>query len=114
MQQNEQLKIYYECDGEKPECKKIHCYKHNPPETGTCRHTFDINHAKNFYKSRNGKVFRENVQWTLNDVRKQHGLEPIPDGDVMFQDVGTGYALIDIDRLDRKKIKAECESEVSE
>ena len=38
--------ILYLCDGERPDCKKPHCYKTG----GNCRHTFDVEHARNFAK----------------------------------------------------------------
>lgn len=45
-------KIWYLCDGEKPDCKKTYCYKNAKRET--CCHTSDISHAVNFKKSVHG------------------------------------------------------------
>lgn len=36
--------VLYLCDGERPDCKKTGCYKTG----GECRHTFDVEHARNF------------------------------------------------------------------
>ncbi len=48
--------ILYLCDGELEECKKSNCYKNN----GSCNHTSDIRHAKNFHKiSETRPVFYE-------------------------------------------------------
>ena len=91
MQTQNEEKIFYECDGEIQECREEHCYKRNPSDTQACRHTSDINHAKNFYKRLNGN-FMENKPWTLNDVRREHGLPPVQDGDdYLFREVGTEY-----------------------
>jgi len=42
-------KIYYLCDGEREDCSKKHCYK-TIGNVGSCTHTTNINHAKNFRK----------------------------------------------------------------
>ncbi len=84
-------KILYECDGEVPGCIDEHCYKRNPSDMEACRHTTDINHAKNFYKRRSGNFWEKKPQ-TLNDVRREHGLPSVPGGDAyLFQDVGTEF-----------------------
>lgn len=91
MQTHDEGKIFYECDGEIPECRNKYCYKRNTSNTQACRHTADIKHAKNFYKRRSGN-FWEKKPRTLNDVRREHGLPPIPEGDCyLFREVGTEY-----------------------
>lgn len=40
-------RVMYLCDGEKPDCKRTHCYKN--VQDG-CKRTDDINHAINFEK----------------------------------------------------------------
>ena len=45
-------RIWYLCDGEKPDCPKTHCYKNTDVEP--CRHTRDIDHAANFTKEETG------------------------------------------------------------
>lgn len=50
-------KVMYLCDGEKPDCEKIHCYKNM--SDGLCRHTSDITHAVNFKK----KVYEEHIRY---------------------------------------------------
>lgn len=37
-------KVFYLCDGEKEDCKKMTCYKNG----GECKHTSNIEHALNF------------------------------------------------------------------
>ena len=48
----EEKKIWYLCDGEKLDCKRIHCYKNT--QDNPCRYTKDINHALNFREKKNG------------------------------------------------------------
>lgn len=45
-------RIWYLCDGEKPDCPKTYCYKKTDVEP--CRHTSDIEHAANFTKKETG------------------------------------------------------------
>lgn len=51
------IKIWYLCDGEKPDCKKNFCYR----KGGVCRHTRDIQHAINFKQNHCGN-FIEIIQ----------------------------------------------------
>ncbi len=44
----EDKKIWYLCDGKKPDCKKTFCYKNTNEDP--CRHTRDIEHAVSFEK----------------------------------------------------------------
>ena len=39
-------RVFYLCDGEKEDCKRTNCYQNG----GECKHTEDIEHAKNFSK----------------------------------------------------------------
>ena len=48
-------RIWYLCDGEKPDCKKTFCYK----KGGICRHTKDIQHAINFKQNHCGSFMEE-------------------------------------------------------
>lgn len=51
-------KVFYLCDGEKEDCKKMTCYKSG----GDCRHTSDINHASNFERKgryKNGSFYEK-------------------------------------------------------
>lgn len=43
-------KVFYICDGERPECKKQECYRTHPDwhYKNCCYHTTDITHAMNF------------------------------------------------------------------
>lgn len=45
------MKVWYLCDGERPECAKRTCFKNG----GTCKHTRDIEHAVNFKKEKRGE-----------------------------------------------------------
>lgn len=53
-------KVWYLCDGEKPDCKKTACYK-NTEGNAWCRYTSDINHAVNFSRKVRGnhEIFTE-------------------------------------------------------
>ncbi|MDO5344415.1 MAG: hypothetical protein Q4E91_01570 [Lachnospiraceae bacterium] len=55
-------KVTYLCDGEKPDCKRTHCYKNT--DDGLCRHTSDIDHAINFIKKDSGDktIYREIIR----------------------------------------------------
>lgn len=44
----EKKRIWYLCDGKKPDCPKTICYKNT--DVNPCRHTRDIEHAVNFIK----------------------------------------------------------------
>ena len=48
----EEKRIWYLCDGEKPDCSKRYCYKNT--DVTPCRHTRDIEHAANFTKKEMG------------------------------------------------------------
>lgn len=48
----EEKRIWYLCDGEKPDCSKTYCYKNT--DVNPCRHTSDIEHATNFVKKETG------------------------------------------------------------
>ena len=37
-------RVFYICDGKKEDCKRTNCYQN----CGECKHTEDIEHAKNF------------------------------------------------------------------
>lgn len=37
-------RVFYLCDGKKEDCKRRNCYQNG----GECKHTEDIEHAKNF------------------------------------------------------------------
>lgn len=52
-------KIWYQCNGEDPECKKNHCYKKGYKDG--CRHTSKIEYAESFEKKEkpSGSVYRE-------------------------------------------------------
>lgn len=39
-------RVFYLCDGKKEDCKRTNCYKNG----GECKHTEDVEHAKNFSK----------------------------------------------------------------
>lgn len=39
-------RVFYLCDGEKKDCKRTNCYKNG----GECKHTEDVEHAKNFHR----------------------------------------------------------------
>ena len=42
--------IMYLCDGEREGCKKTTCYKTVGNVEDACKHTTDVNHAKNFHQ----------------------------------------------------------------
>ena len=54
-------KVFYICNGEKPDCTKKHCYRKGGEEV--CRHTTDIRFAKNF-KEWMHREYMENLQHT--------------------------------------------------
>lgn len=59
-------KIFYICDGKKPGCRKIDCYKSSKITQTTCMYTSDISHALNFKKANQGEDFFEVA--TSNDM----------------------------------------------
>lgn len=48
----EEKRIWYLCDGERPDCSKTYCYKNT--DVNPCRHTSNIEHAANFTKKEIG------------------------------------------------------------
>ena len=52
-------KIYFLCDGEKEDCRIIHCYKNTDDPICVCRHTTDITHAKNFERRKTGNYMEK-------------------------------------------------------
>lgn len=50
LQESNVPKILYLCDGKVDVCSKTGCYKKIGNTKYACRHTSDINHAKNFSK----------------------------------------------------------------
>lgn len=57
-------KIFYLCDGKVEKCSKRTCYKNG----GDCKHTSDIEHAKNFQKVFKDS-FRENESASENQTQ---------------------------------------------
>lgn len=54
------VKINYLCDGRVKGCKKRICYRNrNGDSEPVCKHTKDINYAKNFYKPYEGANYWE-------------------------------------------------------
>lgn len=93
-------KIWYLCDGEKQDCKKRTCYKNT---TGNaCRLTSDINHAKNFIKTKNGDHanYREidrNLKGTADRTSKRtYNMEKLYAGPSISSDAGVGNGLVEV------------------
>lgn len=64
-----ETKIGYLCDGEKPDCKKMQCYK-KVKEEARC-HTSDINYAVNFEKSAHGK---QHISYRETNSNEEYGI----------------------------------------
>ena len=69
---DEKKRIWYLCDGERPECSKNFCYKNT--DVNPCRHTSDIEHAVNFTKEeRGGRISyreEEKTEESRSDLQK--------------------------------------------
>ena len=59
-EQKRETDIIFLCDGACPECEGAPlCYKNG----GTCEHTFDVTHARNFFKVPKGGWVENGDQW---------------------------------------------------
>lgn len=71
----EKEKVWYLCDGNRPECKKTHCYKNTNEQA--CRHTADIRHAINFKEG--GRTGRKGQYWEQCNDTEEAGREDTTD-----------------------------------
>lgn len=59
---NEEVRIFYLCNGEVPYCGKHTCYKRENPPDEPCRHTTDVKYALNFQKNGYGGYWEKVTQ----------------------------------------------------